>query len=329
LSAKRAWVGGRIGLCMKAFVAMLILAGSYTVVAQQSRLSELGGLQPANSPTPLVAANRLMAVGDFKSAEASLRAYIVTDPRSGLARYMLAYTLLRQNKPKDSLEEYTRAAALQTPSAEQLRNVGQDYVLLNDLPDADKWITRSIEMDRTDPEGWYSLGRLRYTEQRFVDAADCFKHALTLAPGNSKVENNLGLAYEGLNRTDDAVVAYRQAIAWQDAGPRERASEQPFLNLAIVLMHQAQLAEALALLQRAAAIAPSDPRIHEQLGQLYMQQSNFSEAQKSLEIATRLDPGKSNLHFLLGQAYRHLGRQQEAKAEFDAAARLATPSPSP
>jgi Flp pilus assembly protein TadD len=242
---------------------------------------------------------------------------------------MLAYALLRQNKPKDSLEEYTRAAALETPSAEQLRNVGQDYVLLDDLADADRWILRSIEMDRTDPEGWYSLGRLRYTEQRFVDAADCFKRALDLAPHSVKVENNLGLAYEGLNRVDDAATAYRQAIAWQDSEPKERVSEQPFLNLAIVLIHRSQLAEALPLLHRAVAIAPSDPRIHEQLGQLYMQQGNFSEAEKSLEIATRLDPGKSNLHFLLGQAYRHLGRQQEAKAEFDTAARLATPSPSP
>jgi len=318
-----------MGLSMKPLVAMLLLAGSLAAVAQQSRLPELGGLQPANSPAPLAAANRLMAAGDFKSAESALRDYIATDPRSGVARYMLAYALLRQNKPKDSLEEYTRAAALQTPSAEQLRNVGQDYVLLDDLPDAGKWITRSIEMDRADPEGWYSLGRLRYTEQRFVDAADCFQHALALAPGNAKVENNLGLAYEGLNRTDDAVIAYRQAIAWQDAGKREGVSEQPFLNLAIVLMHRAQLAEALPLLQRAVAIAPGDPRIHEQLGQLYMQQGNFSEAQKSLAIATRLDPGKSNLHFLLGQAYRHLGRQQEAKAEFDAAARLATPPASP
>jgi tetratricopeptide (TPR) repeat protein len=314
---------------MKLLVAMLILLSSHTVAAQETRLSAWSGLQPANSPTPLAAASRLMASGDFKRAETSLRAYIFTDSNSGQARYMLAYALLRQNRPKDSLEEYTRAAALQTPSAEQLRNVGQDYVLLDDLTDAEKWIARSIEMDRGDPEGWYSLGRLRYTEQRFPDAVDCFKRALALAPGSVKVENNLGLAYEGLNHVDDAVAAYRQAIAWQDAGLHDRLSEQPFLNLAIVMIHRSQLAEALPLLQRAVAIAPSDPRIHEQLGQLYMQQGNFSEAQKSLEIATRLDPEKSNLHFLLGQAYRHLGRQQEAQAEFNAAARLATPVPSP
>jgi Flp pilus assembly protein TadD len=321
---KRVWPG------VKPIVAMLILAAAPMAGAQQPKLSDLGSMPaPANSPMPLAEQRKLMAAGNFKEAERSLRAYLVTDPRSGEARYLLAYALLRQNDPKDSLEEYTRAAALQTPTAEQLREVGQDYVLLGDYSDAEKWILRSIQMSDADPDGWYSLGRLRYTEQRFGDAADCFKHSLVLAPGSIKVENNLGLAYEGLNRTEDAVVAYRQAIAWQDAGLPEKVSEQPLLNLAIVLVHRAELAEAQPLLLRALAIAPQDPRIHEQLGQLYMQQGDFLEAQKYLETATRLDPQKSNLHFLLGQAYRHLGREQEAKTEFDAAARLAHDSAAP
>jgi Flp pilus assembly protein TadD len=307
-----------------------MLAAALAAAGQQLKLSEpVASPLPSDLPVSLARANSLMAAGDFKHAEATLRAYLATDSRSGRAHYMLAYALLRQNKPTDSLEEYTRAAAMQTPSAEQLRYVGQDYVLLDDYSDADKWISRSIEMNKSDPEGWYSLGRLRYTEQRFADAADCFKQALVLAPRSVKVENNLGLAYEGLNRTDDAEIAYRQAIAWQNDGPPGKASEQPLLNLAIVLVHRAELAEALTLLRQAVAIAPRDPRIHEQLGQVYMQQANYSEAQKSLEAATRLDPEKSNLHFLLGQAYRHLGRQQEAKTEFDAAARLANPPATP
>ena len=281
---------------------------------------------PANSSKLLSDARSMMDAGNFKGAEDALRTYLLTDSRSGDARYLLAYALLRQNKPKDSLEEYTRAAALQAPTAEQLRDVGQDYVLLDDTTDADKWILRSVEMSPADPEGWYSLGRLRYTEQRFGDALECFTKAIALAPGSVKVENNLGLAYEGLNRIDEAVIAYRQAIAWQDALPPEKASEQPLLNLAIVLLHQGKLEEAQPLLLRAVRIAPKDPRIHEQLGQLYAQRANYAEAAKYLETATRLDPKKSNLHFLLGQTYHHLGRNAEAKAEFDTAAHLVNSS---
>ena len=283
--------------------------------------------QPTSEPLRQV--RDLISSGNFTQAETALRAYLRADPNSANACYLLAYSLLRQNKPKASLEEYTRAAALQTPTANDLRSVGQDYVLLNDYEDAGKWITRSVQLAPNDPEGWYSLGRLRYTQQQYVDATKLFEHALRLAPNSVKVENNLGLAYEGLNRTDDAVAAYRRAIALQDAASPDQASEQPLLNLAIVLIHRADNAAALPLLLRAEAIAPRDPRIQEQLGQVYMQQTNFAEAQKHLELAAQLDPERSNLHFLLGQAYRHLGRSQEAKAEFDAAARLALPTSTP
>ncbi len=312
---------------VKPVLAMVIFAVGNIGGAQVSSISGLGGAQtPANSPRLLSDARSMMTAGNFKGAEDALRTYLLMDSRSGDARYLLAYALLRQNKPKDSLEEYTRAAAVQTPTAEELREVGQDYVLLDDTTDAEKWILRSLEMSPADPEGWYSLGRLRYTEQRFGDALECFNRAIALAPGSVKVENNLGLAYEGLNRTDDAVIAYRQAIAWQDAGPPQRASEQPLLNLAIVLLHQGKLGEAQSLLLRAVLIAPQDPRVHEQLGQLYARENNYAEAAKYLETATRLDPKRSNLHFLLGQAYRHLGRQAEAKTEFDTAAQLVNSS---
>ncbi len=284
-------------------------------------------LSAQGSPDPISQAQQLIASGNPARAETLLRTYLRTDPNSASAHYLLAYSLLRQNKPRESLTEYTRAAALQSPSAGELRSVGQDYVLLNDLDDASKWITRSVQLAPDDPESWYALGRLRYTQQQYVDAAKCFEHSRRLAPGSAKVENNLGLAYEGLNRTDDAVAAYRRAIALQDAGPATPASEQPLLNLAVVLLHRADPAAALPLLLRAETIAPNDPRIQEQLGQLYLQQTNYPEARKHLAAATRLDPDKSNLHFLLGQAYRHLGQQQEAKAEFDAAARLAVPAP--
>jgi Flp pilus assembly protein TadD len=312
---------------VKPVFAIAIFAVVHRGGGQEALPSSPGTVKSvSNSPKALADARSLIAAGNFKGAEGALRTYLVIDPGSGQAHYLLAYALLRQNKPKDSLEEYTRAAALQAPTAEQLREVGQDYVLLDDSADAGKWIIRSIEMNESDPEGWYSLGRLRYTEQQFGDALDCFKRAIALAPGNVKVENNLGLAFEGLNRTDDAVIAYRQAIAWQDAGPPKKVSEQPLLNLAIVLLHRGKLADARSLLLRAVGIAPQDPRILEQLGQLYSQQANYAEAAKYLETATRLDPEKSNLHFLLGQAYHHLGRQGEAKTEFDAAARLANSS---
>ena len=179
---------------------------------------------------------------------------------------------------------------------------------------------RAVQMNPTDPEGWYGLGRILFTLQRFQDAVDAFQRSLNLLPDNMKAANNLGLAYEGLNRTDDAIRAYRQALALDAHSPSP--NEQPLLNLGIVLIHQGNLPEAESLLTRAAAIAPRDPRIHQQLGQLYLNTRQLPKAQQELETAIQLDPEKPALHFLLGRVLHQEGNEPRATGEFAKAARL-------
>lgn len=285
----------------------------------------------APAPKPLLTdpalahARQLVASREFKQAEAELRAYLNGNEQSADGRFLLAYTLMRLDRPKESLGEYTHAAQLRTPSAEDLKNVALDYVLLNDYDEAGKWMRRSLEMNAKDSDAWYDLGRILYTDQHFQDAAACFKKALAIEPRSVKAENNLGLAYEGMNRTDDAINAYQTAIQFeQDLGELagKPPSEQPMLNLAIVLVHRGRLDEALPLLIKAAAIAPRDPKIPEQLGHLYLQKSNLDDAQKEFEQAVSLSPDSAPLHFMLGQVFRKQGKDAQARAEFSRAAAL-------
>ena len=308
----------------RAPLLLVVLGGSW-ICAQQPVLSDprptaLGG------ENTLTQVQSLLDAGRFHEAEGALRTYLADNDLSATAHAMLAYTLLRENKPADSLKEYTRAASMEKPSASTLQRVGQDYVLLGDWADADKWTLRAVQMSPSDPDAWYSLGRIRYSEQRFSDALSCFQQVLKLSPKNVKAENNLGLAYEAMNQADAAMAAYRQAIEWQNQGPRDQLSEQPLLNLGVVLLHRNELAEAEGVLEKAAALAPKDPRVHEQLGHLYMQKADYEAAERELQQACQLDPKNSSLHFLLGQAYRHLGKLQEAKAEFAASAQLGNAS---
>jgi Flp pilus assembly protein TadD len=268
----------------------------------------------------LADARRLIADGKFLQAKQALGGYLSQDDTSAEAHALLALTLQQLDDPRGSLVEYTKSAALERPSAFDLENVAKDYVLLGDMASAEHWAKVATELDPGDPEAWYALGRIRYTLQRFQEAADCFERSLVLRPRSVKAANNLGLSYEGLNREDDAVKAYRQAIAWQQTAPRP--SEQPLLNLGIVLVHRGDLEEAQPLLEQAAAIAPNDARIREQLGHLYLDRKVYSRAELQLQAAIKLDPKKAALHFLLGKAYHLDGKEEQAKAEFAVAASL-------
>jgi Flp pilus assembly protein TadD len=283
---------------------------------------QIGRLTPNASPeaNSLAAAQKLMHDGKFAQADAALRALIAAAPKAAEPHYLLGYALLREDKPADSLNEYTKAAALRPPTAAELRNVALDYVLLKDLTDADRWMNSSLAMDGSDAESWYAMGRLRYTQGRYSDALTCFEKTLALNPRSVKGENNLGLAYEALNRNDDALRAYRTAIAWQQDDPSP--SEQPLLNLAILLLHRDQLQEAQQLLEQAAKIAPHEPRIHENLGQIYLRTDRTADAVKEFSSAVTFAPLNPRYHYLLGQAYKRSGDDSQAKQEFARSAAL-------
>ena len=261
-----------------------------------------------------------MANHQWKTAETQLREFLAQGVGTPEARYMLACVLFHEDRPKESLAMYTRAAAGRKPVASDFHFIALDYVLLHDYADADTWITRASREDPSDGEIAYAMGRIKYTENRFGEAVSSFERALVLMPQSVKAEDNLGLTFEGLNEADKAVLAYRQAIAWQAGDPHP--SEQPLLNLGNLLTDRNQLAEALSLLGQAEVLAPADGKIHAALGKLYARQMNFPQAQKELEEAVLTEPNNAGLHFQLGQVYRKQGLQDKAKQELARAAAL-------
>ncbi len=279
-----------------------------------------GAEAAAQQASDLQVASSLLLEKRYADAVALLQKIMPSHQDQPEAHVMLAYALFRENKPAESLKEYTVAAQLHKPTAEDLKWVAQDYVLLNDYKDAAKWMALSLSMDEGDEEAWYSLGRIDYTLSHYTEAEYCFDRALKLDPHDVKAENNLGLTYESLYRPDEAMAAYRKAIEWQQDAPH--LSEEPYLNLAIVLLNQNKVDEAFALLKKAEAIAPENPQVLTQLARVDLEQNRFAEAESELKQAVKAKPNDASLHFQLGRVLRRENKTDEAKAEFARAAAL-------
>lgn len=288
----------------------LIFTGALAGRVAAQDIPSLSG--PANDP--LATAKALVRDGNLAEAEAAARNFVETHLVSGEGHFLLGLILFREHKSKESLAEYTEGSKYQLPSAADLKVVGLDYVLLDDYPDAEKWLTESTQGNAADPIAWYSLGRVQYKLNHFDGALVSFQKALELDPRNVKAEDNLGLAYQGLGRAQEAIASYRQAIAWQATA--DHPSEQPLLNLGSLLIERDDLQEATRLLESAVGIAPDNAKAQEQLGRAYLAQSNLGLAAQHLERAVALSPDDSRLHFQLGQVYRKQGLTDKAKAEF-------------
>jgi Flp pilus assembly protein TadD len=312
------------------------LGAAAAPLAQSSDQSAATATASPSAPE-LSQANSLLESGKAADADRAVRSFLQSHPDSADAHFLLGLILFReiqlhgadvstlsypaeasdakfrQSKAKESLAEFTEGARHQIPSAFDLKIVSFDYILLGDYTDADKWLTRATHMDPADADTWYNLGRTKYSENRFDEAIQTFQHCLLLDPKNVKAENNLGLSYEGLGRKDDAIAAYKQAIAWDSHSPHK--SQEPYLNLGSLLVDQDQAKDALPYLLQAETLAPEDAKVHERLGKAYAHLNQLPQAQSELEKAVALAPYVASLHFMLGQVYRREGLMQKAKAE--------------
>jgi tetratricopeptide (TPR) repeat protein len=287
--------------------------------AETERAAELSSAELAPE-MPLEHARSLLEAGRPGEAEQETRRYLEGHSSDPEAHSLLGYLLFREQQPGASLAEYTEAAKYRRPTAADLQVVASDYVLLGDYVDADKWFSKAVEWEPKNPQLRYHLGRTKYSENRFAEAVRAFTDCLKLDPKNVKAEDNLGLSYEGLGRTDDAIAAYQQAIAWQADNSLTDAG--PYINLGSILVDNNRLEEAIRYLTRATAIAPRDGKAHRAMGKAYLHLNRVAEARAELETAVELEPRNAPLHFMLGQAYRKQGLREKAKAEFDRYAAL-------
>ena len=270
--------------------------------------------------TPLAEARTLLGLSKFADAARALRQFLQTRPTSAEAHFLLGYVLFKEQDAKSSLAEYTEGAKYRAPSAADLEAVAGDYVLLKDYPDADKWFSKAVEWNPQDSLGWYYLGRTKYNENRFDEAVAAFQTCLKLDPKNVKAEDNLGLSYEGLNRAEDAIAAYKIALAWQVGAPIQDPG--PSLDLGSLLVDAGRPEEALPYLTEAARLSPQDYRVHRQLGKAYAHLDRFEPARAELEKASQLAPQNAPVHFMLAQVYRKQGLMDKAKMENDRYSKL-------
>ena len=285
--------------------------------------------EPEGSPDALLdQAKSFYRHGKYPEAQQLTLTFLNLHPDSAQAMYLLAYIDEREKNPKESLQWFTRAAAVDTPTAEDLRTVALDYALLNDYSEAVHWLSRAVKFDPRNAEAWYDLGRTYMMQDRFAAAEKALKTSLELRPRSVRAENNLGVTLEAENREQEAADAYRTAIQWQSTSTTR--SEQPLINLGTLLVAEQKASEAIPLLRLAVTIAARNTKAHEQLARALEQTGDSEGALSEMQQAVQLEPNSARLHYELGQMDRRAGKSAEARKQLEMSGRLyGTSSTSP
>ncbi len=281
---------------------------------QQDRYRQLSATHSAPDD-PLSEARALVESGQLSEAERMTRSYLGLHKNSADGHYLLGYILFKKVDAKGSLAEYTEGARYRRPTAHDLEVVGADYIVLHDYADADKWFTQAVDWDPNNWQALYYLGRTKYNENRFDEAAKIFTRCLQSEPNDVKSEDNLGLSLEALGRTDEAIAAYQEAIMWEGKSGSAQRDSGPYLDLGAILVANDRTPDALPYLRQALAISPQDVRIHRELGKAYLHLNRLEEAESELEKSIQLAPDSAPTHFILAQVYRKRGLEEKARRE--------------
>lgn len=175
---------------------------------------------------------------------------------------------------------------------------------------------QALKLDSKHFGAQFNLGTTYLSLKQFEDAVSAFRAAVAHKPLDAIVQVELGRAYALAGRDFEAIDAFKEAHRLE---PDLLEAE---LGLGAIYAKLGRIEEAQVPLLRAIQKHDRDVRIHLQLGEIYLRAQWWNQAINSFSRLLALNPDFSVGHQLLGAAYNGAARYAEAALEFRQAVRL-------
>jgi tetratricopeptide (TPR) repeat protein len=216
------------------------------------------------------------------------------------------------------------------------------YAASGDLPGAEQYYTKALEINRHDAAAWLNLGLEVYEAQgRTGEAEACYRRALALRPDYALAVFNLGhltelrglpseaeSLYWAAARLDPLMPGPYQNLAamalargeylrardlYHEARQRDPFSASILVGLAAATFKSEGLDAALPLFDEAARLSPRDPDVYYNLTLAYLQAGMASAAAEAALTLMEIDPEDNQAYVMFAEAMRSAGRTAEAR----------------
>ncbi len=279
-------------------------------------------LLPCDANTHDLLADLYRSLGRTEEALAEYRLAAQYDPDDFTAWNSIGQLLEARRETEAANAAYEKAIAA---AEDHLRRnphdaaiaslLGLMYLLRGDTARAIPLLQQAVAL-RPDADNHYVLGNAYYEAREYNKALAAYQAALAADPNHFSAAARLGDTYDRLGRPDDAIAAYRQALAL-----REDADVRAYLGMLLARQGQAEAAEA----EYRASLRLAD-NVLARLGlvELYQRAGKTDLAIAEYEAALRLqdDP---HVRLGLAQLYEAQGRLPDAADQYRAAIPLFGP----
>lgn len=261
-------------------------------------------LDPRNADALVGEAHSYEHAGRFADAEAAYKKAIALRPDYWDGYNMLGIFYEAQGRYDDAVAQFQHALQLTPDNATIYSNLGATYVDSGDsknYPKAEAALKKSIDLSPS--YGAYAnLGDLLLVQNRFGDAAAITEKALQMNDKDFIVWSDLVEAYEGMKDESKMNAALDHELRLLDEAVQSRprdATVQYRLGLAYAMKREN--AKAISGAQAAFTLAPDDPYVLVNIGEIYERVGDRKHAieyvEKSLQKGYPLQSLKSDAVF--------------------------------
>ncbi len=248
----------------------------------------------------------LSLAGRYENAVAAYRRAAELDPLYGKVLTNLGFCLERLGRPDEALDVLAR---VERSDPEQRRARGLRWGLLQRIGrgrDAAREAREALAEDGGDGDALLLLALERRRSEGAVGVVAALESALAKLPGDRSLTVALAAEAAHLGELERAAALYRQVL--ESSPTHQRAAA----GLGRVLLIQDRVAEALAVVERAAGTLHPDPDLLLAVAEARTRSGQAATALPAAERAVSLRPDRGEAWAVLGSVRLALGNDRQA-----------------
>ena len=251
-------------------------------------------------------------------------------PRDFRWIYLLAKLDQQEGAVTEAIRGFKNVCSLQPEFVAAVVNLGNIYLELNRLDDAQASFSNALAIDKSSAAAYYGLGQVALSKRNYVAAVDYFQKSLELAPDANRIHYSLAMAYRGLGNSEKArlQLAQQGTVGVRVADPLIDALQELVQGVRVHLVRgrtalEAQrYAEAVTEFRRAISANPDSVTAHVNLGAALTQTGDLNGAMDQFEATLRIDPGNTTAHYNLAVLLANEDKHEQAIAHLQAVSRI-------
>lgn len=158
-----------------------------------------------------------------------------------------------------------------------------------------------------------TLGEIYMQDERYAQAEEALRQAISLDPNNKSALMNLGRVLQANNRASDALEMFLRAAVL------DPSDADPIFQSAQVYANVGKNADAVKQYQRVIHINSRYPKAHVELGRVLLRMNEYKKALEEAMEERKINPDLADAYLLAAEAYYSLGQYTNCAGEYQRA----------